>query len=270
MPKITVETGVQLYVEDWGQGQPIVLIHGWPADHRIFEFHMLRLARQGFRAVAIDLRGFGDSDKPWHGHDYDTWARDIGAVFQRLDLQDVLLVGYSMGGAIAAHYLATSHDPRVTRLALLSAALPAAAPRPQDKTPYTNAIREVQMDRAQMALNYFTSMGAAAPLPAALAHYLQHLTFHASLWAMVRGLEELRDRDLSDELRAITVPVRILHGVLDNNIPFALAETQHRLVPSATLIPFADSDHNLIYFHQERIVEELAAFATQGGQAQAA
>ena len=105
-----------------GEGKPIVLVHGWPSSHLIFEYQMVALAERGYRVVGLDLRGFGQSDKPWHDNDFDTWATDLGAVIAALDLRDATLAGYSMGGAIAMHYAATRQEQRVTKLALLAAA----------------------------------------------------------------------------------------------------------------------------------------------------
>ena len=131
---VEVAPGVRLFVQDWGphSGKPIVLLHGWPSNHLIFETQSVALARRGYRVVAIDMRGFGQSDQPWDGNDYDTWASDIGAVLAALDLREVTLAGYSMGGAIVMHYVATHHDNRVARLALLAAAGPCLLVKPDN------------------------------------------------------------------------------------------------------------------------------------------
>ena len=135
---IEVKKGVRIYAQDWGAGKTIVFVHGWPYSHAMFDYQTLPLSRAGFRTVAIDLRGFGQSDKPYSGNDYDTWADDIGKVIKVLDLKDVTLAGFSMGGGICAHYVATHNDPRVTKLALLAAAAPAISPGALD--PFIQAI----------------------------------------------------------------------------------------------------------------------------------
>jgi len=132
--KMEVTKGVNLFVQDWGRGKPIVFVHGWPYGHRIFEYQMMQLAKKGYRAIGFDLRGYGYSERPWEGNDYDTWAGDIGRVIKNLNLKDVTLVGYCMGGGLAAHYWATSKDPRVTKLVLASTAF-----RGQGRSPRTGS-----------------------------------------------------------------------------------------------------------------------------------
>ncbi|MHB9133992.1 MAG: alpha/beta fold hydrolase [Armatimonadota bacterium] len=269
MAKVTVAPGVGLEVTDWGAGKPIVLLHGWPANHRIFEYHMLKLAQRGFRVIGVDLRGYGMSDKPWDGNDYDTWANDVGALIERMNLQDVLLAGYSFGGAIAAHFAGTRRDPRVTQLALVSAAAPAAAPGPAEKKLYDKLIESLQKDPGKFGNDYATSMFGSI-LSAEMLAMLVLLGMQTSLWGAMRGLEEMRDRDLSPELRNIQLPTHILHGVFDTTIPILFAEEQQRLIPNATLIPFQKSGHALIFEEKDRFVEELAHFAASGGVAKAA
>lgn len=109
--KIKSVSGVNISVEDIGTGKPIVFIHGWPVNHKMFEYQFTELPKHGYRCVGIDLRGFGDSDKPWDGYQYDTMADDVKAVLDTLNLQNVTLVGFSMGGAISSIY---SSSPRGT------------------------------------------------------------------------------------------------------------------------------------------------------------
>ena len=97
--------GTRLYYKDWGTGRPVVLIHGWPLNADMWEHQMPALAEAGYRVVAYDRRGFGRSDQPWTGYDYDTFADDLKAVLDGLDLQDVALVGFSMGGGEIARYM---------------------------------------------------------------------------------------------------------------------------------------------------------------------
>jgi len=270
MPYIDVGNGVNIFVRDLGRGRPIMLLHGWPANHRIFEYHMMRLAERGYRVLAMDFRGFGLSDKPWEGNNYDAWAGDVGAVLQALDLRDVLLVGYSFGGAIAAHYLGTAQDPRVTKCALLAAAAPVAALTAPIKQIYDQLITGLQGDSVKPMQHYMSSMLVAGTLSAAMMAWLVEQASQTALWAAIRGLEELRDRDLSDDLRAMPLPVKILHGMLDATIPFPLAEEQKRLLPNATLIPIPNCDHAFIFEKKDQVVDELIDFAASPGTARAA
>ena len=123
-------------------------------DHRIFEYQMMDLAKRDCRVVAIDLRGFGQSDKPWEGNDYDTWAADIGKVIAELILRDVTLVGFSMGGAIAAHYVSRRIDTRISKLALISAPVLNAYPKPEDRQAVEETIKLLQTERPRFMLDH--------------------------------------------------------------------------------------------------------------------
>lgn len=262
---IEVERGVSVHVQDWGAGKPIVLVHGWPSSHRIFERQMLDLARRGYRVVGIDQRGFGKSDTPWHGNDYDTWASDIGAVIKALGLRDVTLAGYSMGGAIAAHYVATQRDPRVTKLVLLSAAGPyltATDDNPLGMPPefFDGIIQGVLTDRAGFFHDFMPGMFHSTPSPAYVSWFEEMVT-RGSLLATVRGMEEARDRDLRAEFASIEIPTTIIHGVHDQVVPFAFGEEQQRLIAGSTLVPFEQSGHALFFDEAERLSDELAHVA---------
>lgn len=121
---IEVEHGTKLFVEDIGSGQPVVFLHGWPVNHKMFEHQMTTLPELGFRFIGVDLRGYGQSDKPAHGYDYDRMADDIRVIFDTLGLKDAVLCGFSMGGAIAIRYMAKHGGKGVARLALMGAAAP--------------------------------------------------------------------------------------------------------------------------------------------------
>jgi pimeloyl-ACP methyl ester carboxylesterase len=265
MATVDVGHGVRLFVQDWGTGKPIVFIHGWPFSHRQFEYQMVPLALRGFRVVGVDLRGFGYSDKPWTGHDYDTWAADVARVLAAFDLRDVTLAGFNMGGAIAMHYAATLNDPRVTRLALLAAAGPSLAQRPDHprgvpREQLDGMVRTEALDRARFKRQFGAQL-FHKEVSAELARWLERIGLEASARASLRGLEELRDRDLRGELRGIRVPVRIFHGVHDQVVPFALGEEQAQLIRGATLVRFEDSGHALFYEERDKLTEELARFA---------
>jgi pimeloyl-ACP methyl ester carboxylesterase len=264
MPAIEVSPGVRVYVEDWGTGKPIMLVHGWPLSLRSFEYQMVPLAQRGYRTVAMDLRGFGQSDKPWDGNDYDTWADDIGRVMEALDLRDVTLAGFSMGGGVVMHYVAARSDPRVTKMALLAAAGPYMVAGPDNPAGVPREALDgfIQADRADRA-KFKHDFGAVffhKPVSPELARWFENLGMEASAWASVRGLEELRDRDLRPEVGAIRVPTRIFHGVHDQVVPFALGEEQQRRIPGATLVRYEGSGHGLFYDEKDRLTEDLAKF----------
>jgi non-heme chloroperoxidase len=261
--KMEVTKGVNLYVRDWGRGKPIVFIPGYPPSQRIFDYPMMQLARRGFRTIGIDLRGFGYSDAPWEGNDYDTWASDIAKVIKNLGLRDVTLAGFSMGAAIAAYHVTKTGDSRITKLALLAAALPAAAPGPEQKKMFDGLIASDLADHAKFAhdfvLGWFFNK---APSPE-FGRWIESMGRTASLNTSVRGLEELRDRDLRAELGTITIPTRIFHGVHDKAVPLSSAEEVQKLIKGSILIRFEESGHGLFWDEKDKLVDELMKFCEE-------
>ncbi|HEY3420053.1 MAG TPA: alpha/beta hydrolase [Methanomassiliicoccales archaeon] len=264
---VEVEPGVKLYVQDWGEGKPILFIHGWPLNHRMFEYQTMALPKQGFRVIALDLRGFGMSDKPWNGYDYDTWVQDIRKVIDALKLRDVTLVGFSIGGAIAMHYAATQNDDRVSKLVLIAAAGPSFVNRP--KFPHgvpTSAVEGLiqgeKADRAKLKQDFGNIFFHKAPSEP-MARFYESLGMQASAHASLRGLEELRDEDLTGEIGSIRIPTRIFHGVNDKVVPFELGEVQRESIPGSQLIRFESSGHAICYEESDKVIEELARFVSE-------
>jgi len=260
--KMEVSKGVNLFVQDWGRGKPIVFVHGWPYGHRIFEYQMMQLAKKGYRAIGFDLRGYGYSERPWEGNDYDTWAGDIGRVIKNLNLKDVTLFGYCMGGALAAHYWTTSKDPRVTKIVFASTALPWAGQRPEDRKWHDEHIKYCLEDQAKCTWD-FTSNLFHKPVSAEYNRWLVDLGRISSIYATIRGLEEMRDRDLSKEIGKITIPTTIYHGVHDKVLSYSWAESLHKLIKGSTLVGFENSGHAIYWDERDKLVDELEKFVAE-------
>lgn len=259
---------LQLAVRDSGPGatgRTLVLVHGWPVSGMMWRYQTPMLVERGLRVVAIDLRGFGDSSKPADGYSYDLWSRDIGRVLDVMELDDVTLGGFSMGGAIVMHHVA-SGSPRVARLALIAAAGPALQMRDDNpdgvpRKTYDELITGLRQDRA-MAVGEFGKLVFHTTPEPELAQAMETMAGEAALPAMIAGVGELRDQDLRPMLGRIAVPTRIFHGVHDQVAPFKLtAEVQQRLIPGANLVRFEDSGHGLFWDERAKLTEELARFA---------
>jgi non-heme chloroperoxidase len=274
MPRIGVEPGVSLFVADLDPGPSrrgtVLLIHGWPASHRMWEFQLTDLPARGLRCVAPDLRGFGASDRPWQCG-YDVWADDVQRVVERMGLSDVTLAGFSMGGAIAMRFMAKHGGGAgpVSRLALLAAAgprmqrapdNPAGAPREQ----YDGLIAGLRADRPKTLAGFGQAFFGAPPSPE-LGAFMGSIAWEASPWATIKGAEELRDADQRDTLPSIRVPTPICHGRRDAIVPFALGEAQAEAIPGARLVPFESSGHALFAEEAAKLNGELAGFAAGGG-----
>ncbi len=271
MPKINVGQEIEIFVQDWGEGKPVFLVHGWPLNHQMFEYQVPTLVSNGFRVVALDLRGFGLSGKPWHGCDYDTWANDIGYVIRALGLHDVALCGFSMGGAIALHYMAKTGAPQITKLALFAAPLPSMIKKADNPNGVSieqwNQFIDAESDDRARFKKEFAASFFNKPVSAELLRWFEALGMQVDAHASLRGLEEMRDRDLRAELSSITVPTKIFHGINDKVVPFALGEEQNRLIADSELVRFEQSGHDLFYGERAKFTTELLRFLREGARA---
>jgi non-heme chloroperoxidase len=248
---VEVERGVKLYVEDVGNGIPVVMIHGWPLDHRMYEYQASQLPKYGFRCIQIDLRGYGKSDAPWLGYSYDRMSDDVRVVIDTLQLSAVRLVGFSMGGAIVIRYMSRHQGHRVSQLLLLSAAAPAFTQRPgypygmsKEQVDQLNA--QIQADRPH-ALEMFGQLFFASRISPSFRSWFNSLGLDASSHGTIAGLLSLRDEDLRSELIRINVPTTIFHGVKDQICPFVFAELMNRGIRNSTLLRFEHSGHGIFY-----------------------
>lgn len=265
MSYVEVEPGIKIFVQDWGSGKPIVFIHGWPLSHKMFEYQFTQLPKHGYRCIGIDLRGYGQSDKPWGDYNYDVFADDVKKVLDALDLRDVTLAGFSMGGAVTIHYMARHAGDRVAKVALLGAAGPCLTKKPDfpqglDNAGYDNFIKACYSDRAQMNAD-FGNATFYTPLSPKLSDWFTNLGMEASPHATAMCVVALRDSDLRSDLAAIGVPTAIFHGTHDQVAPFGItAEVMNKGIEGSKLIRFENSGHGLFYDEKDKLNEELMRF----------
>ncbi|WP_181350421.1 alpha/beta fold hydrolase [Thalassobacillus sp. CUG 92003] len=266
---IPVEQNVRVYVEDLnpGDGLPIVFIHGWPVNHNMFEYQFNQLPKLGYRCIGIDLRGCGQSDRPWYGYSYDRISDDISMVMESLGVENVILVGHSMGGAVAIRYMARHHGNRVKKLVLIGAAAPVFTRRPGFKYGMTREdidtiIENTYTNRPKM-LEGFGDIFFSRYVTEGVRNWFNTLGLAASGHATAMYAQSLRDEDLRSDLPAINVPTGIFHGVLDKVCPFPLAEVMHAGIQGSELIPFLSGGHGLFYTELEQFNHELVRFLAQ-------
>ena len=255
---ITSNDGTKIAVYDYNpQGkQTIFLIHGWPLSHEIFEYQINLLTNCGYRVVAVDLRGFGRSDTPVCGYSYAQMSADIFQVVRHLRLKRFILVGFSMGGAIALRYMNCYNGAGVCKLILLSAAAPCFAQRPD--FPYGKTVQEVndlinlaETDRPQLCLN-FSKQIFACPHSDAVVEWFRNIALSASGIGTIKSCIALRDEDGRKDLRCVHVPTYIIHGDKDVIVSRELAEIQHKNICDSKLIILPDSGHGIIYDQLEK------------------
>lgn len=263
---IEVEKNVRLHITDYGEGRPVVLIHGWPLSDAMYEYQYGPLIKSGFRTIGITLRGFGLSDKPYGAYSYDVFAEDIKVVLEQLQIKNAVLGGFSFGGPTVIRFAAKYKHEHISQLALFGAAAPCEVRR--DDFPYglplevLNSWIELNaQNRPQLIEEFGKLFGASeTALPKVIADWLTRIEFQSTQYTMEQGLLMIRDTDVRADLQKITVPTAIFHGKLDKLCPFELAEQLHDGLPDSKLIAFENSGHALFLEERQKFNDELIRF----------
>lgn len=272
MPKaraeyIKVAPNVSLHVTDAGEGIPIVLIHGWPLSDEMFEYQYNDLVTNNFRVIGITLRGFGKSDKPYGPYDYNVHTSDIKRVLDKLDIEDVVLCGFSMGGAIALRFVSKYAEPHISKLILAAAAAPSWTQRPDfpfnlPKAAVDELIRLNYKDRPKLLSDFSKIFSAEEDsLNEGMVAWLNSIGLSASSHATAACLAALRDTDLRNDLQRIQIPTLILHGKKDKICSFELAKQMQAGIHGSQLIAFEDSGHSLFLEEVSKFNAAIIAFA---------
>jgi non-heme chloroperoxidase len=263
---ISVDSATRCAVEDVNPSgrRVVVFVHGWPLCHRIFESQYEVLPAYGIRCIGYDMRGFGASDRPWSGYSYDTLADDLARILQTMDVRNVTLCGFSMGGAVCVKYMDKYRGARVGKLILMAAAVPSFVQRPgfpygMTREQVDALIAQCYQDRAQVCDQFARMCFATNPSEAYLRMIAGYGT-DAAGYATIRCLEALRDSDLRDSLGKIRVPTAIFHGMQDRICPFALAEEMRRGIPNAFVVPFERSGHGLFFDEKDKCNSSMVDF----------
>jgi len=259
---IEVSEGVKLHITDKGTGQPVVLLPGLPMSDEIFKFTYDYLVANGYRAIGITLRGFGKSDSASH-YNIDLHAKDIHTVLMALELENVVLAGYSYGGSIAAYYVASYKPERVKQLILISANVPSYVQR--DNYPYGLSKAAFDEIISFSQTNLKEMVNVYGPLfqleesfmPLSLGNWITEINLQATQDAVTQGLIILRDLDLRPLLSNIEIPTTIFHDKNDRTVPFDLAEQTLVGITHAELVIFDQGGHWFIFTEIERFNKEL-------------
>ncbi len=275
MATFKTSDGTNLYFEDWGRGKPLLFIHGWPLSGAMWEYQMVPLARSGFRCIAYDRRGFGHSDKPYGGYDYQTLGRDLAELIDHLNLTDVTLVGFSMGGGEVAEYLARhNRNGRVTKAVLVSSVVPlllktADNPEGVDQKVFDDIQQGLRDDRPAFLTDFtekFFGVGMlTSPVSNPMIAANCELAMHASPIATLECVKSFSSTDFRQHAKAITIPTLIIHGDADQTVP--ITPTGHaaaELIPNAELKIYEGAPHGLFFTNRHDLNADLAAFASDG------
>lgn len=263
---VRVEPDVKIFINDINPSgrKTILFIHGWPANHKLFEYQFDKLPQMGYRCIGVDIRGFGNSDKPFEGYSYDRLADDIRCIVEALGLQDFTLAGHSVGRAIAIRYMARHNGYGVSKLALFAAAAPSFTKRPEfpyglPKEDVTKLIQGTYNDRPDM-LRGFGDMFFFQHITGPFSDWFFQLGLQAAGWSTAKLAISLRDESLFYDLAEIQAPTLILHGIHDKVCLFPLAIAQRQGIRNSTLVPFAYSGHGLFWEERDKFNRELAQF----------
>jgi len=264
---VEVEHGVKLHVTDLGDGQPVVLIHGWPLSDEMYQYQYQYLVRKGFRVIGITLRGFGKSDKPYGKYDFDVFSDDIYAVLHTLKIENAVLGGFSMGGAASIHYVNKYKSAHISKLALFGAAAPSWKQRPGysygiSEENAAGLIRQTMTNTEDLIAGLGAAFAAeGTTLPKNTEKWLESINLSASPYAVTESIASLGELDLRPVLKDITIPVAIFQGVKDQLIEYAHAEQLHKGLKNSYIVRFEKSGHALFVEEMDKFNSELEKFA---------
>jgi len=270
MSTITTSDGVEIYYKDWGKGPAVTFSHGWPLNADAWDGQMLFLARNGYRAIALDRRGHGRSSQPSHGNDMDHYADDLAAVIEALDLTAVTLVGHSTGGGEVARYIGRHGTSRVARAVLIAAVPPImlqtkANPEGLPIEAFDQIRAGLLADHSQfyrdLAMTFYGANRAGAKVS-------QGILDQFWLWSMQSGLKNAYDcikafseTDFTEDLEKFDVPTLVLHGEDDHIVPVNdSARKSARIIPGAKDIYYPGAPHGITATHQDQVNAELLTF----------
>jgi len=271
MSTIATQDGTQIYYKDWGAGQPVVFSHGWPLSSDSWEAQMLFLAAEGYRCIAHDRRGHGRSSQPWNGNEMDTFADDLAELIETLDLTDVVLIGFSMGGGEVARYIGRHGTKRLAKAALISAVPPlmlktAANPDGLPIEKFDEIRQGALADRSQLYQDIASGPFFGANRPGAKvsqgmidSFWLQGMQAgHKNTFDCIKAFSET---DFTEDLKKFDIPTLIIHGDDDQIVPIgAAAISSAKLVRNATLKVYPGAPHGLADTHKDQLNADLLAF----------
>ena len=266
-------TNIDLYYEDHGSGQPVVLIHGYPLDGHSWEKQSRALLGAGYRVITYDRRGFGQSSQPTIGYDYDTFAADLNTLLETLDLRDVILVGFSMGTGEVARYIGTYGSERVAKAAFLASLEPFLLQTDDNATGVPKEVFDgieaaATADRFAWFDDFYKNF---YNLDDTLGSRISEAAVRASWndavsgsWFAASGVVSSWYTDFRGDIPKIDVPTLILHGTADQILPIdSTGRPFSKLLPEAEYVEIEGAPHGLLWTHADVVTEALLSFVSK-------
>jgi len=274
MPFITnkkAEEQVDIFYEDYGKGQPVILIHGWPLSRKTWEQQVWKIVEEGYRCISYDRRGFGISSSPWNSYDYSALASDLDALISQLELNDVIIVGFSMGGGEVVRYLTDYGSDKIAKAALISSIIPLVKQKDDNSAgvpekDLDGIIDALQTDRVGFLkdfhkgfYNYMDNKGAR--VSEAQLDYDFTIASFASPRATIQSALAWMHTDFRPELKNVDVPTLIVHGDADATVPIETsAEQAAKGISDSTYEVIKGAPHGLNITHAKELNDILISF----------
>jgi non-heme chloroperoxidase len=274
MTTVTTRDGVEIYYKDWGSGQPVVFSHGWPLSSEAWAGQMLFLAQRGYRVVAHDRRGHGRSSQTSSGNDMNTYADDLAAVIDHLDLKNAVLVGHSTGGGEVTRYVGRYGTKRVDKVILIAAVPPLllkneANPEGLPIGVFDGLRTSLAKDPSQFykdfAFMFFGANRAGATVSQGMLDQFWLWSMQASLKSVYECIEAFSETDFTEDLKKFDVPTLVLHGEDDQVVPVKdSAKKSAKLIRGATEIYYPGGAHGITATEPDRVNADLLEFLKKG------
>ena len=270
MSTITTKDGTTIYYKDWGEGPAVAFSHGWPLNADAWDGQMLFLVQNGYRAIAHDRRGHGRSSQPSFGNDMNTYADDLAALIEALDVHDVTLVGHSTGGGEVARYIGRHGTSRVAKAVLIAAVPPlllktAANPEGLPIELFDGLRASLFNDRAQFyrdfATQFYGAHRAGAKVSQGLLDQFWTWSMQAGLLNSYECIKAFSETDFTEDLKQFDIPTLVLHGEDDQIVPIKdSAMKSARLIKGSKDIYYPGAPHGITATHQDQVNAELLRF----------
>ncbi|MEU8001998.1 alpha/beta hydrolase [Catellatospora sp. NPDC049111] len=267
---VTTKDGTQIFYKDWGTGQPVVFSHGWPLTADAWDDQMWYVVSNGFRGIAHDRRGHGRSSQPWEGNDLNTYADDLAAVIEKLDLRDVVLVGHSTGGGEVVRYMGRHGTDRVSKAVLVGAIPPLmlqtdANPEGLPRSVFDGLREGVERDRSQfwkdLSAPFYGGNREGNKVSQGLRDSFWLMGMTVGFKAAYDCIKAFSETDLTEDCKKIDVPVLIIQGDDDQIVPIvASGQKSSKIIPNNTFKVYPGAPHGLFATHQDEFNADLLAF----------